>query len=244
MANWNLLCANRCCFSALFVIFCVSGFKGGKPQPLEGSKRGNPLVTLRDNDHEHLNDQHLPENSPRLHVDVTNQDVDFEDFFQPQHDLFMADSSKTEHDKDLLYLSQDAAEPLSVSEEEDFLFASNSSKRSQFNYTWPIRDWVSEIHGQITLGALHMVHERSEENVCGKIMPQGGIQALENMLYTMDYVNGEGRWEDRGRRIMPDGIRLGVLAKDDCDRDIFGLEQAVDFIKVPSPLSPCEWAMA
>ncbi|XP_070208066.1 metabotropic glutamate receptor 3-like [Littorina saxatilis] len=115
--------------------------------------------------------------------------------------------------------------------DEEFLYGPNNSRTSQFNFTWPIRNLVSELEGQITLGALHMVHERSEEMVCGKIMPQGGIQALETMLYTLDYVNGEGRWAGSGQRVMPPGVRLGVMAKDDCDRDIFGLEQAVDFIK-------------
>ena len=38
----------------------------------------------------------------------------------------------------------------------------------------------------ILLGGLHMVHERHEERVCGKIMAQGGLQAMEVMLYTMD----------------------------------------------------------
>ena len=43
----------------------------------------------------------------------------------------------------------------------------------------------------ILLGGLHMVHERHEERVCGKIMAQGGLQAMEVMLYTMD-VASEG----------------------------------------------------
>ena len=91
------------------------------------------------------------------------------------------------------------------------------------NYTWPRRDLAASINGDIILGALHMVHERSEDNICGRIMPQGGIQALETMLYTLDYINNDPD-------LLP-GIKLGVLAKDDCDRDIYGLEQAVDFIR-------------
>ncbi|XP_060068565.1 metabotropic glutamate receptor 6-like [Ylistrum balloti] len=90
------------------------------------------------------------------------------------------------------------------------------------NYTWPRRDLSVSETGQIVLGALHMVHERSEDKICGPIMPQGGIQALETMLFTIDKVNNDN--------LIP-GIRLGVLAKDDCDRDIYGLEQAVDFIR-------------
>lgn len=91
------------------------------------------------------------------------------------------------------------------------------------NYSWPVRDKAVHMEGDLVLGALHMVHERSEDKICGPIMPQGGIQALETMLYTLDVINARGG-------LLP-GVRLGVLAKDDCDRDIYGLEQAVDFIR-------------
>lgn len=91
------------------------------------------------------------------------------------------------------------------------------------NYTWPVRDKAVHTQGDLILGALHMVHERSEDKICGPIMPQGGVQALETMLYTLDVINA-----DQG--LLP-GITLGVMAKDDCDRDIYGLEQAVDFIR-------------
>lgn len=100
-----------------------------------------------------------------------------------------------------------------------------SKFRQSFNFSWPIRDSSSVEEGDIVLGALHMIHERSEEYDCGKLMDQGGIQALEAMLYTLDHVNGE-----YGHMLIP-GVRLGVLAKDDCDTDIFGLEQALDFIR-------------
>ena len=42
------------------------------------------------------------------------------------------------------------------------------------------------------------------------------------MLYTVDKVEQMG--------LLP-GIRLGVHILDDCDKDTYGLEQAVDFIK-------------
>eukprot|EP00105_Crassostrea_gigas_P043730 XP_019927878.1 PREDICTED: metabotropic glutamate receptor-like [Crassostrea gigas] len=91
------------------------------------------------------------------------------------------------------------------------------------NYTWPVRDKAVHTQGDLILGALHMVHERSEDKICGPIMLQGGVQALETMLYTLDVINAD-------QKLLP-GITLGVLAKDDCDRDIYGLEQAVDFIR-------------
>ena len=48
----------------------------------------------------------------------------------------------------------------------------------------------------ILLGGLHMVHERHEERVCGKIMAQGGLQAMEAMLYTIDMANKEKAFID------------------------------------------------
>ena len=39
-----------------------------------------------------------------------------------------------------------------------------------------------------------MVHERNEELTCGPIMAQGGIQAMETMLFTIDHVNKQPWW--------------------------------------------------
>lgn len=108
----------------------------------------------------------------------------------------------------------------------DTLFRSrrvtSSSSSDGFNFTWPIKH-VAEIEGDIILGGLMMVHEREDRRICGPIMPQGGIQALECMLYTMDWINTQ-------KDFLP-GIKLGAYILDDCDKDTYGLEQAVDFIK-------------
>ena len=48
------------------------------------------------------------------------------------------------------------------------------------------------------------------------------FQATEAMLYTVDKINEMD--------LIP-GIKLGARIKDDCDRDIYGLEQSVDFIR-------------
>ena len=52
---------------------------------------------------------------------------------------------------------------------------------------------------------------------------QGGIQALETMLYTLDQINPELESSV--------GFTLGAHILDDCDKDTYGLEQAVAFIK-------------
>ncbi|XP_061197748.1 metabotropic glutamate receptor-like [Saccostrea echinata] len=121
--------------------------------------------------------------------------------------------------------------PLDIKRSHDARFDTEyKSRESQLtvvgahgNYSWPERDKAVHVDGDLVLGALHMVHERSEDKICGPIMPQGGIQALETMLYTLDIINAN-------QKLLP-GVTLGVLAKDDCDRDIYGLEQAVDFIR-------------
>ncbi|KAI4499715.1 hypothetical protein M0802_005285 [Mischocyttarus mexicanus] len=87
---------------------------------------------------------------------------------------------------------------------------------------WPIKK-EAVVEGDLLLGGLMMVHERKDSEKCGPIMPQGGIQALEAMLYTLDQLNG-------GEGIVP-GVKIGAHILDDCDRDTYGLEMAVDFIK-------------
>jgi len=78
------------------------------------------------------------------------------------------------------------------------------------------------VEGDLVLGGLMMVHEREDSVTCGPIMPQGGVQAVEAMLYTLDVINKQN--------LIPN-VRLGALILDDCDKDTYGLEMAVDFIK-------------
>ena len=91
---------------------------------------------------------------------------------------------------------------------------------------WPLKRSI-DVEGDILLGGLHMVHERSSTITCGPIMPQGGVQAAEAMLHAIDYVNSVMAKEGR---FIP-GVKLGAHILDDCDKDTYGLEQAVDFIK-------------
>ncbi|XP_077509447.1 mangetout isoform X2 [Amblyomma americanum] len=86
---------------------------------------------------------------------------------------------------------------------------------------WPVKR-AAVLEGDVVLGGLMMVHEREDQLTCGKIMPQGGIQALECMLFTLDWVN-------RQPDLFP--FALGAYVLDDCDKDTYGLELAVDFIK-------------
>ena len=88
--------------------------------------------------------------------------------------------------------------------------------------TWPVKK-EAVVEGDLLLGGLMMVHEREDSVTCGPIMPQGGIQALEAMLYTLDKLN-------EGGAIIP-GVKIGAHILDDCDKDTYGLEMAVDFIK-------------
>lgn len=87
---------------------------------------------------------------------------------------------------------------------------------------WPVKK-EAEVDGDLVLGGLMMVHEREDSITCGPVMPQGGIQALEAMLYTLDRINQD-------QNLLPN-ISLGVHILDDCDKDTYGLEMAVDFIK-------------
>jgi hypothetical protein len=86
---------------------------------------------------------------------------------------------------------------------------------------WPIKK-EAVVEGHVILGGLMMVHEREDNMTCGPIMPQGGIQALETMLFTLDKINEMKLLND---------ITIGAHILDDCDKDTYGLEMAVDFIK-------------
>ncbi|KAK9873219.1 hypothetical protein WA026_021452 [Henosepilachna vigintioctopunctata] len=88
---------------------------------------------------------------------------------------------------------------------------------------WPVKK-EAVVEGDLVLGGLMMVHEREDTITCGPIMPQGGIQALEAMLYTLDRVN-------LGNTTLLPNITIGAHILDDCDKDTYGLEIAVDFIK-------------
>lgn len=86
---------------------------------------------------------------------------------------------------------------------------------------WPVKH-SAVVEGDLVLGGLMMVHEREDTITCGPVMPQGGVQALEAMLYTLDRLNEQ--------EIVP-GVKIGAHILDDCDKDTYGLEMAVDFIK-------------
>lgn len=119
-----------------------------------------------------------------------------------------------------------------------------SELSKKLNMTWPLKR-VSVIEGDIWLGGLMMVHEREDAIICGPVMPQvriwfsfcvdknffsanfatgiklffgnlkGGIQALETMLYTIDWIN------NRTADFIP-GVKLGAHILDDCDKDTYG----------------------
>lgn len=96
-----------------------------------------------------------------------------------------------------------------------------SGARVEVSEDWPVKH-AAIVEGDLILGGLMMVHEREDSVTCGPIMPQGGVQALEAMLYTLDKINRLG--------LLPN-ITLGAHILDDCDKDTYGLEMAVDFIK-------------
>lgn len=87
---------------------------------------------------------------------------------------------------------------------------------------WPVKK-EAVVEGDVNLGGLMMVHSREDDVTCGPIMPQGGIQALEAMLFTLDYLN-------KKVKLIPN-VTIGAHILDDCDKDTYGLEMAVDFIK-------------
>lgn len=85
---------------------------------------------------------------------------------------------------------------------------------------WPVKK-ECVVEGDLLLGGLMMVHSREDTQfTCGPIMAQGGIQTAEMMLFTLDQINKQ--WTK---------FKIGALILDDCDKDTYGLEMAIDFIK-------------
>ena len=68
-----------------------------------------------------------------------------------------------------------------------------TSDQADNNITWPYK-MSADVEGLITLGGLHMIHERNNVKTCGPIMAQGGVQAMETMLYTIDHINQQEWW--------------------------------------------------
>uniref|UniRef100_A0A1I8IL26 RING-type domain-containing protein n=1 Tax=Macrostomum lignano TaxID=282301 RepID=A0A1I8IL26_9PLAT len=119
--------------------------------------------------------------------------------------------------------------PVQLVQQPDKLLLVNFTGRDGRWHQWPVKEQRVLVRGDIYLGGLMMVHSRSESRVCGSVMPQGGVQALEAMLFTLDQVNRLG--------LAGPNVTLGAFIKDDCDRDTYGLDQAVEFIKASPKIS-------
>ncbi|XP_071805460.1 metabotropic glutamate receptor 2-like [Asterias amurensis] len=78
--------------------------------------------------------------------------------------------------------------------------------------------------GDVLLGGLFMVHQAANGDTCGALASQMGIQALETMLYMVDFINNS--------TFLP-GFKLGVRALDDCNQESMSLEQSLQFVQRP-----------
>ncbi|XP_022240495.1 metabotropic glutamate receptor 4-like, partial [Limulus polyphemus] len=79
------------------------------------------------------------------------------------------------------------------------------------------------VSGDIILGALFPIHERSNRNhECDRLQEEG-LQQLEALLFTLKKIN-------ENPKLLP-GVKLGVIALDTCDSATYALEQSLDFIK-------------
>lgn len=160
-------------------------------------------------------------------------DLDFTTSFKHHHRhrhkaTFKVDEAKMlGHEAHLVEPNVAEFEPDNEAANKDWLHMANDHvgelrDRKYYHPHWPIKR-EAVIEGDLVLGGLMMVHERSDTMTCGPVMPQGGVQALETMLYTLDIINNK-------LKLIP-GVKLGAHVLDDCDKDTYGLEMAVDFIK-------------
>ncbi|KAG5666525.1 hypothetical protein PVAND_014546 [Polypedilum vanderplanki] len=150
-------------------------------------------------------------------------------FSASQFSSFLIDINDT---IDIDYLSDDSSTfwqfsnttiETSISTEPPKVFAKVTKPKQLIgDIHWPTK-YESVVEGDVILGGLMMVHEREDNATCGPIMPQGGIQALEAMLFTLDRINE--------MKLLGPDVKIGAHILDDCDKDTYGLEMAVDFIK-------------
>ncbi|XP_076318427.1 metabotropic glutamate receptor 3-like isoform X1 [Tachypleus tridentatus] len=102
-----------------------------------------------------------------------------------------------------------------------FIVFLNTSRRFAHT-TWPVYRGMN-ISGDIMLGALFPIHERSNRShECGRLQEEG-LQQLEALLFTIKKIN-------ENPKLLP-GVKLGVVALDSCDSTTYALEQSLDFIK-------------
>ncbi|GFT71372.1 metabotropic glutamate receptor 1 [Nephila pilipes] len=97
------------------------------------------------------------------------------------------------------------------------------SKMHAYTYNNILEKKIIETDGDIILGGLLRIHDKDDRLMCGPLMSKESIQVVEALLYTIDYVNAQ-------KEFLP-GIKLGAYILDDCNRDSFSLDQAVDFIR-------------
>ncbi|XP_022250369.1 metabotropic glutamate receptor 3-like [Limulus polyphemus] len=92
-----------------------------------------------------------------------------------------------------------------------------------YRFTTRLTRRSMNVTGDIMLGALFPIHERSNRgHECGRLQEEG-VQQLEALLYTLKKINEDPK-------LLP-GVKLGVIALDSCDSTTYALEQSLDFIK-------------
>ncbi|ELT87766.1 hypothetical protein CAPTEDRAFT_211789 [Capitella teleta] len=72
------------------------------------------------------------------------------------------------------------------------------------------------------IGGLFPVHKKDGAR-CGEIQPDRGLQRLEAMLFTIDKINAD--------KDLLFGVRLGANIMDTCSRDVYALEQSLEYVR-------------
>ncbi|GFT40950.1 metabotropic glutamate receptor 7 [Nephila pilipes] len=82
-----------------------------------------------------------------------------------------------------------------------------------------------EVDGEnvVVLGGLFPVHSKgpSEEDRCGPMLLEKGIQRLEAMLYAIDQINNNTNYWN---------FKMGATILDTCSSDSYALEQSLQFL--------------
>ncbi|KAL3289432.1 hypothetical protein HHI36_022857 [Cryptolaemus montrouzieri] len=82
------------------------------------------------------------------------------------------------------------------------------------------------IRGDIILGGIFPMHEQisgNNDEPCGAVKEEKGMQRLEAMLYAIDEIN-------MSSALLPN-VSLGALIIDSCSSDTYALEQSMEFVR-------------
>lgn len=126
----------------------------------------------------------------------------------------------------VLNIDKVLAESLINMDNSDVRTPDDSSIDNNLLFNKDVNKKLMRTKGDIVLGGIFPMHEQintNNENPCGRVKEEKGVQRIEAMLYAIDEIN-------RDESLLPN-VSLGVLIIDSCSSDTYALEQSMEFVR-------------